>query len=141
MKPKLILWLALVAILCGCARPSRYSGEFDGVARTAAFRSSVGDEEVGLLFSVHSVRDIKEIGHGQIPRPLTNITAILINRSVRLFPSENVTVNQELRVRGILDSMPVKGRTRNSYTRPIGTPPQAFQPTLRVKKIYSKELP
>jgi hypothetical protein len=141
MKPKLILGLALVLILCGCARPNRYSGDFYGVVRPATFRSSVGDEEVGLLFSVHSARNIKEIGHGNISLPLTNITAILITRRARLFPSGNVPVNQELRVRGMLDTTPVESKTRNSYTRPIGTPPEAFQPTLRVKKIYSTELP
>ena len=142
MKTKIVIFFLLsVLILCGCARVNRYSGDFYGVAQAGTFRSSVGDEEVGLLFSVHRTDDIKVIGHDNKYLPFTNFTAILITRRARLFQAENVPVNQELRVRGTLDTTPVKSKTRNSYMRQIGTSPMAFQPVLRVKKIYSQEQP
>jgi hypothetical protein len=141
---KVFVLLPILA-LCGCARMNRYSGDFYGVAQTATFRSSVGDEEVGLLFSVHSTSKIKEIGHGSRFQPLTsvqpatNFTTILITRKARLFPAENAPVNQQIRVRGTLDTTPVKSKTKNSYMRRSGTPPVAFQPVIRVKKIYAHE--
>jgi hypothetical protein len=144
MKSGIILCLTLVLSsgLSGCARVNRHSGDFYGVAQTGTFRSSAGDEEVGLLFSVHRTGNIEVTGHDSKHLPLTNITAILITRRARLFPAENVPVDQELRVRGTLDTTPVKSKTRNSYIRQIGTSPTAFQPVIRVKKVYPQyELP
>ena len=128
----------LVALGAGCAHVNRWHGDFYGVATSAQFEDHGGRHVTGIVLYVHRAERLRAIGHDNKYLPTEGFAAVLLKGANRLVDPNPIPTNVELVVTGTLDIAPPLS-SRGEPLRAIGTPADAFKPSLRVAKIRQLE--